>query len=745
VPRAPWIAALAGTLLVQTIGTFLSQTVPVVAPRMTAELGLPPETVGNFASVNTLGAILFLLFGTPLVAALGPARLLQWGVLTGAFALGLAASGAVWALPVAALLMGIGYGPTGPAGSRILQATAPPRHRVLIFSVKQAGAPAGGALAGLIAAPIAAAWGWQAALWFGIAAGILAALALQPLRATLDVERGPRVPLRQAFTLRRLGAPVAALRMHPALPPLTLQAFAFAALQGCLFNFTVTWLVEAHGATLTAAGTVYAVMQACWRRRAAGARLGGGPAGGCDAQPGGARPGRGGADRAVRPGRARRRLGAGAAARLPLRLHCGVVERDLPGGGRAAGTGRPGRRGILRRDHAVLPGLPGGAHCLRGRGRRDRRLAAALPGRLPASGGRLGAGHRLAWRGVGCAWRRGALDAPGLGEGRSMAVALGIVGFGIMGERLLRAALAHDPAVIRPSGIWDPDPEAAARLAAIAPDLPMLPSAEAVIAGCDALYVASPPGSHIAHAEAAFTAGKAAFLEKPLASDLDAARRFVAAAEQAGARAAVNFPMASSPAVAQLSAWRAGMGAPRALSIQLGFRTWPRGWQQAAAGWLARREEGGFTREVLSHFLFLTLRQLGPITVESRSATFPKGDGPDDDGSETAIRARLRAGGITAEVAGAVGITEADDENEWRLTLEGGAIRLRDWSFAERQAVDIGWHAAPEALPNEKMRPLVLKGQLDKLAALTRGEPQDLATLREALAVQEVVEAILAG
>ena len=33
--------------------------------------------------------------------------------------------------------------------------------------------------------------------------------------------------------------------------------------------------------------------------------------------------------------------------------------------------------------------------------------------------------------------------------------------------------------------------------------------------------------------------------------------------------------------------------------------------------------------------------------------------------------------------------------------------------------------------------------QLTKLAALTNGEPQDLATLREALEVQEVVEGIL--
>lgn len=319
-----------------------------------------------------------------------------------------------------------------------------------------------------------------------------------------------------------------------------------------------------------------------------------------------------------------------------------------------------------------------------------------------------------------------------------MAVALGIVGFGIMGERLLRAALNHDPAVIRPVAVWDPAPAAAARLAEVAPGLPMLGSAAEVIAACDALYVASPPASHIAHADAAIAAGKAVFLEKPLASDLAEARRFVAQAEAGGARAAVNFPMASSPAVAQLSAWRAQLGAPRALSIRLAFATWPRGWQQGAATWLAKRAEGGFTREVLSHFLFLTRRQLGPIAVVSREATFPPGDG-----AETAIRARLTAGDVPVEVQGDVGTTTADDHNEWKLDGEGGAIRLRDWSFAEKLAVDVGWHAAPDALPNERMRPMVLKGQLDKLAALTRGEPADLATLREALEVQEVVEAIL--
>lgn len=259
--RSSWIAALLATLLMQTVGSFLGQSVPVVAPSMTADLGIRPETIGNLSSISTLGAILFLLFGTPFVARFGPVRMLQWGAAVGAVGVVMTASGFVAALPLAALLMGIGYGPTGPAGSRILNATAPPRHRFLIFSIKQAGAPAGGALAGLLAAPLAASHGWQAALMVGVALALLAVLALQPMRASLDAERAPPFPLREAFRPRQLGAPLAVLRLHPVLPPLTLQAFAFASLQGCLFSFTVTWLVEAQGFALTAAGTAFAVMQ----------------------------------------------------------------------------------------------------------------------------------------------------------------------------------------------------------------------------------------------------------------------------------------------------------------------------------------------------------------------------------------------------------------------------------------------------------------------------------------------------
>jgi hypothetical protein len=51
----------------------------------------------------------------------------------------------------------------------------------------------------------------------------------------------------------------------------------------------------------------------------------------------------------------------------------------------------------------------------------------------------------------------------------------------------------------------------------------------------------------------------------------------------------------------------------------------------------------------------------------------------------------------------------------------------------------------PTPCPMPAMRPLTLAGQLDKLAALTRGEETELASLAEALSIMEAVEGILAS
>src|SRR6476646_4962974 len=133
-------------------------------------------------------------------------------------------------------------------------------------------------------------------------------------------------------------------------------------------------------------------------------------------------------------------------------------------------------------------------------------------------------------------------------------VAIGIIGAGILGERLLNAILQHAGETLRVAGIWDPAPAALARIAESLPQVAALPDAAGVIAASDCVYIASPPASHLGHARAALAAGKSVFVEKPLAVDLADARAFVA---EAGTRAAVNFPFASSPGVASLQAWLA--------------------------------------------------------------------------------------------------------------------------------------------------------------------------------------------
>ncbi|WP_137125756.1 MFS transporter [Roseomonas sp. HF4] len=258
-----WRAALGATLLMQVVASFMARSLPVVAPLLTASLGLAAAAIGNLSALNALGTVLFLAFGGPLLARLGPVRMLQAGAAISAAGLLALSLGSVPALMLAAILLGIGYGPSPPAGSRILAATAPPAHRTLIFSVKQAGAPMGGMLAGLVTAPGVAAFGWGTALALCAATALASAAAIRGLRPRLDAERDPARPIgpRAVLAPATLAAPLRALRMAPALLPLTAIAVSFAMVQGCLFAFTVTWLVETRGLSLVEAGGVFAAMQ----------------------------------------------------------------------------------------------------------------------------------------------------------------------------------------------------------------------------------------------------------------------------------------------------------------------------------------------------------------------------------------------------------------------------------------------------------------------------------------------------
>ena len=262
-PVPVWVSALAATLIVQTVSSFSSLAIPLLGPPLMARAGLPAEGIGLVSAMTSLGICWCLACGGPMLSHHGPARTLQMGL--GCLALGLLVLSQPLGLLglLGALAIGFGVGPNTPAGSQILIRTAPARHRTLIFSVKQAGVPLGGALAGLVLAPLVLAQGLAVTLWSVIGVTLVAILVVQPFRRRLDAGRGDgtagwgRALLSPSLLLRS----VTTLRAHPALPMLTALGASFSVLQACLMTFAATYAVTRHGASLAEAGQIVALMQ----------------------------------------------------------------------------------------------------------------------------------------------------------------------------------------------------------------------------------------------------------------------------------------------------------------------------------------------------------------------------------------------------------------------------------------------------------------------------------------------------
>jgi predicted dehydrogenase len=321
-----------------------------------------------------------------------------------------------------------------------------------------------------------------------------------------------------------------------------------------------------------------------------------------------------------------------------------------------------------------------------------------------------------------------------------MAHGIGIIGLGIMGQRML-ASLGHHPGFVVVAA-WDPAAEALDRLRRDHPAIVGERSAQALAARADivALYIASPPVSHPAYVDLAWDHGKTAFCEKPLSISLAASKRLVERQAAERHRAAINFPFASAPAARVLAGAVADgtLGTIERIDIDVAFAAWPRPWQRAGA-WLAERVEGGFVREVVSHFIFLTQRLAGPLAVGGARITYPA----DGKTAETAIEAHLTAGKIPVTLAGKVGETGADDRNSLTVTGSKGALRLYDWAGLQRREHG-GWREVDFG-PGPPPRQRSAVTQLDQLAALIEGRLHGLPTLEEGLAVQRCVETLLKG
>lgn len=311
---------------------------------------------------------------------------------------------------------------------------------------------------------------------------------------------------------------------------------------------------------------------------------------------------------------------------------------------------------------------------------------------------------------------------------------VGIIGLGAVGTRFVEQFSQHESFTV--SATWDASPDARSRTA---PNAPVVHSPDEVIGSADLVYIAVPPAAHAHYVRATLAAGRAVFCEKPLGIDVAESRALVAEVETSGLPAAVNFVFGSAPAAVELVrlAGDGALGELRQVELDLHFAQWPRVWQ-AGATWLAGRAEGGWIREVASHFVFLAGRVAGPATP---GASIIHRGAPDL--AEDLALARLALGGtdVPMAIAGSSG-GAGPDVIDFRVRGTTAAMRIVDWYRLEVTDDAGGW--TPVAVGDRPTPALAAyRAQVDGLAALLEGRPHTLPTFAEALTVQEAVEAIL--
>ncbi|KJS40251.1 MAG: MFS transporter, partial [Rhodospirillaceae bacterium BRH_c57] len=185
---SPW-TVLVVTTAIQAMVSLIALAPPVFATEAARDMGLDARLIGFYTSLVYLGAMLTSLPAGSVVQRFGALRVSQMCLVLGAVGLGLLAWGVPGLVLAAALVVGFGYGPITPASSHVLARTTPPERRGLVFSLKQTGVPLGGFLAGAVVPVLVLGVGWQgAALVIGLA-GVVLAVAAQPLRAALDADR----------------------------------------------------------------------------------------------------------------------------------------------------------------------------------------------------------------------------------------------------------------------------------------------------------------------------------------------------------------------------------------------------------------------------------------------------------------------------------------------------------------------------------------------------------------------------
>lgn len=308
---------------------------------------------------------------------------------------------------------------------------------------------------------------------------------------------------------------------------------------------------------------------------------------------------------------------------------------------------------------------------------------------------------------------------------------IGVIGAGVMGERMMNALRTHQ--TFRIAAISDASAERAQESAKLSGDVPWYTDHRELLEKeeLDAVYLAVPPKFHHAIALDVLAHKKHFLCEKPLANSLKEAEEMLRAANEAGVVHAMNFPTYYQAIFPELKRRLEELGQIRRVDILTHFHQWPRPWQQTP--WLSGREQGGFIREVLPHFTHLTYALFGDLAVIRSDVDYPA----DPEACETGVSAFLRlTDGTPVTINGLAGIAH-QEHLDYRIYGTEGTLSLQNWTNLfvgkDNEAV------SPMEIPLIDR----LAHLLDEFANAIEGREARLVTFETGVKVQKVLEDLL--
>ncbi|HSI67903.1 MAG TPA: Gfo/Idh/MocA family oxidoreductase [Planococcus sp. (in: firmicutes)] len=304
-------------------------------------------------------------------------------------------------------------------------------------------------------------------------------------------------------------------------------------------------------------------------------------------------------------------------------------------------------------------------------------------------------------------------------------ISIGIIGAGIVGERIIQQIQQHEGIEI--VGVFDENQERLDYLdktygVALSDSLDDLLHQE-----IDWVYIGTPPSSHAEIAAKAASAGIHILSEKPLAHNVEQGIGMVKAVADNRVQSAMHFPLMYKTEVREMTKLiKSGeIGDVKRIELQCFFPEWPRAWQQNP--WIASRSQGGFVREIFPHYLQLIHRIFGEIEITAHQIDYPE----QEDLCETGLVAHAKTrDGLPVLLTGLSGIGQKE-LLQFKVYGEKGVLTLENWSqlYLSRK--------------NEDRKPVAGLQEVPTLFEEMKNQSTLLVPFEEGLIVQRWIDQLL--